>query len=123
MISLQLDHVADWLDDIEQAGARLDGLNFRISDAFRESKNRELRLKAVQQFRNKAAAMARALDAASYRIINIRAGAGSPPAPRMARAVMAMSADAPPALNSGESRLSVSVSGEIQLPEKSYSVQ
>jgi len=123
VVSQQLDQVADWLDDIEQAGARLDGLTFRISDALRESKTGELRLKAVQQFRNKAAAMARALDAASYRIINIRTAAGSPALPRMQRAVMAMSADAPPALNSGESRLSVRISGEIQLPEKAYSAQ
>lgn len=116
--------VPAWIEAIEQAGGHLDRLSFTVSEAASSTALETLNDQAVRQFRAKAAAMAGSLDAGSFRILNLRSDAMSPPQPVMQRGVMAMqSAEAAPALNSGESRLSVTVSGEILLPERTYPVK
>jgi len=122
--SKKLDAVPDWVDAIEKAGAHLDNLSFQMSDTSLKSAKKSLRLKAIQNFRVKARAMAMALDATSFRIAHLQTGS-QPPVYPMRRgvpemALMKVSEDAAPSLNAGEGKISVTVSGQIVLPEKDF---
>jgi len=121
--SQHLTAIPDWLDAIESAGAHLSGLSFRVSATVQAKLRESLTMKAIARFRSKARAMAKALDADSFRILSLNTQSISPQ-PRRYRAEMAMmakSADAPqPSLAAGENRVSVTVSGEITLPFKDY---
>ena len=122
VISHDLADVAELVDGIEKAGAHLDQLNFGISKNASETAMETLGMLAVQKFRNKAGVMAKALEAPSFRILQLRTDSRNPPAPVMQRGMMMSTAEAAPSLNSGESTLSVTVSGDILLPEKSFIV-
>lgn len=119
----RLDAVPDWLDGIERAGAHLDGLSFRASRQAQRAALDRLRMQAVSEFRAQAAVTAKALGASSYRILRLNTNA-MVPRPMMPMMAMARSENAPtPTLEAGESRLSVTVSGDILLPEKDYPVK
>jgi len=123
-ITHSLASVPEWVDGIERAGAHLNNLNFNVSEEKTETTLEKLRMQAVQTFRMRAASMSKALDAPSFRILNLRTDNRMPPSPVMQRSLMAMSpAESAPSFNAGESRLSVTVSGDILLPEKHYSAQ
>lgn len=116
-----LDAVPAWLDAIEKAGAHLSGLNYRVSGERRRRVMARLEVQAVRAFRERAAAMARALDAASYRIVRLSTGSAAPVPVFRKAAVMAMEAAAPPpALSPGQGRASVTVSGEIVVPARAF---
>jgi len=120
-ITHSLASVPEWVDGIERAGAHLNGLNFRVSEKKRETTLETLRMQAVQTFRMRAASMSKALDAPSFRILKLRTDNRMPPSPVMQRGVMAMSAaESAPSFNAGESQLSLTVSGDIMLPEKNF---
>jgi len=125
-VSMRLDAVPHWLDAIESAGANLSGLSFRVSAAVLEQAMVSLRQQAVCNFRSSAASMAKGLDAASFRIVHLNTGSRQPQ-PRVfgsEMAMMARSADAaPPALSAGENRISVTVSGDIELPFTDFPAQ
>jgi len=121
----RMDHVSDWLDAIEGAGAHLSGLNFRISDSASKQGQDALRLQAIASFRAKAAVIAHGLNAASFRIIRLNTSSASP-RPLVYRGEMAMMAKAAadaPALSAGEGKLSVTVSGEIEVPFTDFPAQ
>jgi predicted secreted protein len=123
--STQLDAVPDWLDAIEQAGAHMDGLTFCVSRQAQHAAQDRLRLQAVAEFRARAAATAKALGAVSFRILRLNTNAIMPRPilqPMMGMA-MAAKAQAEPALEGGQGRITVTVSGEILLPEKDYPVK
>ncbi|HXH64208.1 MAG TPA: SIMPL domain-containing protein [Mariprofundaceae bacterium] len=121
--STRLDAVPDWLDGIERAGAHLDGLVFRTSRQTENAAQDRLRLQAVSEFRARAAVTAKALGASSFRILHLNTNSQMP-GPVMPMMAMARAGNAPePALAAGESRLSVTVSGDILLPEKDYPVK
>ena len=123
-ITHSLASVPEWVDDIERAGAHLNGLNFNVSEKKTEATLEKLRMQAVQTFRLRAASMSKALDAPSFRILRLRTDNRMPPSPVMQRNLMAMSpAESAPSFNAGESRLSVTVSGDILLPEKNFTVR
>ncbi len=116
--------VPKWLDAIESAGAHLSNLNFRVSDAISKQAMESLRRQAIANFRSKAAGMAKGLDAESFRIIRLNTS-GQAPQPRIYRAEMAMMAkasadNAQPALSAGENKITVTVSGEIEVPFIDY---
>jgi len=123
--SKNLDEVPRWLDIIEHAGAKLQNLSFRISDALRRSSQETLRLQAIQQFRAKANTVAKALDAKSFYIRHLNTGNSYSPQPmyRGEMAMMSKSMDAAPALSSGDSRITVSVNGDIEVERHKFSVQ
>jgi len=124
LISSNLAAVPEWVDDIEKAGAHLNGLSFRVSDTSMKAAQNSLRLQAVQAFRQKALTLAKALDAPSFHIINLQTSQQRPIYPvRQSMAMMRKSAESLPSLNSGESKLSVTVSGNIALPFMSYAVK
>jgi len=123
--SKNLDEVARWLDMIEHAGAKLQGLSFRVSDAVRRETQEDLRIQAIHQFQTKANTVVNALGATYFQILHLNTGSSSP-VYRNERTYMVKSmavGDSIPALSSGESRISVSVSGDIEMEKKRFSVQ
>jgi len=126
IISRNLDAAANWINRIEKAGANLDNLNFRIAEDTMNTTTDSLRMQAIANFRSKAAHIANALDAKSFRISHLQTSNGTPNMPinrRPEMTMMKMSADIAPSLNAGEGKVSVTVSGNIQLPPKDYFVQ
>jgi predicted secreted protein len=125
--SSNLEAVADWVDAIEKVGAHLDSLNFQISEAALKTAREELRMQAVETFRIKAEMLAKSLDARSFRILHLQTGS-QPPVYPVRRAIpevamMRATSDSTPNLNASESKISISVSGQILLPEKDFRVQ
>jgi len=120
--SSKIDAVADWVDAIEKEGAHLDSLSFRISEAAMKPALERLQLQAVQAFRIKAANIAKSLDAPSFRIAKLQTGNQMPAYQRAQPEMMLMraSVDSAPSLNAGEGKISVTISGEIILPEMDF---
>ena len=116
--------VPHWLSAIETDGARIDGLHYRVSDATMAATKERLRLEAIHEFRQQAAMVAGALGVASFRIVSLTDNVEIPtPGPVRFMAV-AMNAPAPtPALDSGDSTVRVTVSGQIELPAKIYAAK
>jgi len=122
--SRNLDAVAGWVDAIEQAGAHLDRLAFGLSDQARSKALDTLRMQAVQLFRARAMEIAKALDASSFRILTLHSDPHRPPAPVLQHRALAMTAtEATPALHAGESRLSATLSGDILLPDRRFTLK
>lgn len=124
--SRDLDGVPGWLDAIEQAGAHLSGLSYRVSPAARRQAMRRLELDAERSFRRKAAALAAALDAPGFRLRRLNTREAMPvPVIRQAALMKASVAEAapPPSLAPGKGRVSVTVSGEIELPPHDFRVK
>jgi len=67
-----------------------------------------------------AGAIAKGLDAKSFRVIRLQTNTNRPVYPVRGLAMMASKAEAAPALSSGESKVSVTVSGEIEVPFKDF---
>ncbi len=124
--SQDLDAVPRWLDVIEKAGAKLQSLSFRISDGLRRTTQERLRLQAIKQFRSKSMTIAKALDAKAFHIRHLNTGSSYSPQPMYRGEMMmakSMAADAAaPALSSGDSRISVSVNGDIEVEEHTFRV-
>lgn len=122
--SKNLEDVPRWLDMIEHAGAKLQNLSFRISDTLRRNTEEQLRIQAIKQFRIKAATVSKALDATSFSIRHLNTGnAFTPPSVyRGEMAMMSKSRHATPALSSGDSRITVSVSGDIVVNQVKFKV-
>jgi predicted secreted protein len=121
--STGLDAVPGWLDAIERAGAHLQGLSFRVSRKAENAARDRLRMQAISEFRARATVTARALGAASFRILRLNTNAMMP-RPIQPMMAMARAEKAPePSLSAGQSRITVSVSGDILLPEKDYPVK
>ncbi len=116
------DTIAAWLAAIEKAGAQLDDLRYRISRKAREKATRKLELEAIRTFRDKAAGMSRAMDAADYRIIRLQVETQAP-APIMPRIAMMKASPAAPALSPGKGLATVTVRGEIELPPHRFSAK
>ena len=124
IIGSDVQAVVNWVEKIEKAGAYMQRLSFTVSEQRSRAATDSLRMQAIRTFRTKAAAMADALGATSFRIVSLHSDERQPPAPMVKRGVMALSAaESAPSMNSGESRLSVTVSGEILLPEKIFIVK
>jgi len=123
--SKNLGDVPRWLNIIEHAGAKLQNLSFRISDTLRRSTQEQLRIQAIQQFRIKAATVSKALDATSFSIRHLNTGNvfSPPPVYRGEMVMMSKSRDAAPALSSGDSRITVSVNGDIVVDQVKFKVR
>ncbi|WP_236075263.1 SIMPL domain-containing protein [Mariprofundus sp. EBB-1] len=119
IVSQHLDAVPGWLDAIEAEGANLSGLQFRISADTTKAVQDTLRLQAIASFRDKAAVIAKGLSAKTFRIIRLNTSSHAPQPVRyraeMAMMSKSMAADAP-SLSSGEGKVSVNVTGEIETP-------
>ncbi len=119
VVSKKLDAVPAWLDAIEAEGAHLSGLQFRLSAAASKQAQDRLRFQAIVLFRHKAATIAKGLSAKSFKIIRLSTSKHLPQPVRYSSemAMMAKSADmGATSLSSGEGKVSVTVTGEIETP-------
>lgn len=123
-----IDGVPGWLADVEAAGVKLTGLQFRVSDKLRRQVEERLRKEAIGDFRARAMNIAKGLSAASFRIIDMQTDSGGMPGPMRAVAMNEgyapmLPKQAAPSLAGGESRIQVSVSGTIETPFTSFPVK
>ncbi|WP_028455120.1 SIMPL domain-containing protein [Chitinilyticum litopenaei] len=97
---------------------QLESVNYSVSDE-RRSKTEDLLIEeGLRQFRQRAALLQKQLQGQGWKLLHVNVNTGGMPPPMpYARKAMAvgMAAEAAPPLESGESRLSVQVSGAIQI--------
>jgi len=117
-----LDDVSGWLGDIESKGAKLNHLQFGISESVRKKTEEQLKLEAIGSFREKAATIAKGLSAKSFKIIQMNTSGSAPVMAYQQERSYSMMASAPQ-MSAGESKISVSVSGTIEVPFKNFPVQ
>ncbi|MDP1775332.1 MAG: SIMPL domain-containing protein [Moraxellaceae bacterium] len=103
-----------------QQGLQLQHIDFAVSEESRKAIEKTLTTQAITAFREKADTVRSAWGAKSYQLVkmNLNSGYGGQPRPPMMMSAMKM-ADAESApvqdMAAGESRLTLSVSGTIQL--------
>jgi predicted secreted protein len=99
-----------------QARLQLVSFDFSVSEERRRKVQEELVSEALAAFRARAALVARGLGASGYALDDVSVETGSPgyPMPRM-RMEMAAADMAPPAVEAGTSRVSVTVQGSVVL--------
>lgn len=110
--------IAELLARLQQIRLALGNVSQSPAAATRQTVETAVTRDAIKAFESRAAVVAETLGK-SYRIkrLNIQQGGGMPPQP-MLRASMAMAADAAPVpLESGESLITTTVSGEIELAD------
>lgn len=101
-----------------QARLQLRGMGFFPSDARRREAEEAVTLEALAAFRARAERVREALGFAGWRLVELSIGAGGepPPQPRYGRTMMAEAAmAAPPALEAGESEVSITLHATIEL--------
>lgn len=101
-----------------QSRLQVNGMSFSVSDEKRTAVENRLISQALDAFKARATIVVGNLKASGYRIVDINIGTASkrPPVPYPVRAMAApMSAESRVAAESGESDISVSVSGTIEL--------
>ncbi|MFQ5355919.1 MAG: SIMPL domain-containing protein [Mariprofundaceae bacterium] len=123
IVSEDLDAVAAWLGDIESIGVELQGIQYGVSSKARRKAANRLRLQAISGFRAKARLVAGALDASTFRIINLRTSSPKLPRPAPFRAMSMTAEKAQPALSVGESHLVIEVSGSIEVPFRDFKAE
>jgi predicted secreted protein len=98
---------------------QLQGLNFVVSEETRQAAEKKLTTDAIAAFREKADAVRVAWGAKSYSLVQMNLGSsgGGGGYPRPPMVMMMKMADAAPAaeMAGGDSRISVNVSGSIEL--------
>lgn len=98
---------------------QLAGIRYGVSDESRKAAEDGLITESIKAFRQRAELIQRGMDGAGWRTVNMNVNTQSfePPMPRPMMMKAAMSADnaAPPPVEGGESKVSVTVSGSIQV--------
>ncbi|WP_432720074.1 SIMPL domain-containing protein [Jeongeupia wiesaeckerbachi] len=104
-------------------GMQLADVRYGVSEQRRDQVENELIEESLKAFRQRADLVRRNLDGSGFKVINVNVDTGQsvqPPMP-MYKSARAMSADAvgaaPPMLEGGDSRVSVTVSGSIQVQQ------
>jgi predicted secreted protein len=101
-----------------QAGMQLAGVSFAVSSELRRQTENELITEAVAAFRARADIVRQSLSARSYKIrrIALNTGGFAPqPRPYMAARALSSAEVAPPPLEGGQSTVTVSASGAIEV--------
>lgn len=105
-----------------QARLQMQSMQFSVSAAVRDAVEDELIVEALGAFRQRAALIARSLEASGYALLDVNVNsAGRPPVmPLRMESVARVNAAsvAPPAVEQGSSRMSVQVDGSIRLLRK-----
>ena len=119
----ELEAVSGWLGDIEATGAKLNHLQFKVSDAVYEKIEERLKLEAIASFRTKAETIAKGLSGKNFRIIQLNTSGSAPVmAYRQEKSYSLMSSSAPQ-MSAGESTIKVNVSGTIEVPFRNFPVR
>jgi len=117
-----LEDVSNWLGDIEAKGAKLNQLQFKVSNAAYKKIEERLELEAIAAFRSKAAIIAKGLSGKSFKIIQLNTSGSAPvTAYRQEKSYSMMSSA--PQMSAGESTIKVNVSGTIEVPFKNFPVK
>lgn len=124
--STELDQVTRWLDMIENAGAKLQALSFRVSDELQRITEDKLRLQAIASFRDKAAAITQSLGAKYFSVLSLNT-TNAPPIQPMRRemgymAEAMVSSVTAPVLAAGDGKIVVRVDGQIEVEKRKYLV-
>jgi predicted secreted protein len=103
-----------------QANMQLGDMRFGMASATREKVESELIDEAVKAFHSRADLLRKSLGDKNYKLVNLTLntqGSGLQPVPRVfAMKAQAMAADvAPPPMEGGQSEVSVSVNGTVQM--------
>lgn len=117
-----LEAVSGWLGDIEATGAKLNHLQFKVSDTAHKRIEERLKLEAIASFRSKAATIAKGLSGKSFKIIQLNTSGSAPVMAYRQEKSYSMISSAPQ-LSAGESTIKVNVSGTIEVPFKSFPVK
>lgn len=113
-------------DQVSKAIGELEGLatiksmGFEISKQRRDAVQDRLIKEAIKAFKQRAELVRAQMEAGSYRLVNMQINTGgNAPAPVFARQqMMRMAADSAPVVQSGTSKVSVSISGVIELSQR-----
>lgn len=102
-----------------QKELKIISMGFEVSQPVRQKEEQQLTVTALNQFKDRALLIQKTMGASGYQIVNININTGSQRPPfrhKMMRAEMAMAADSlGPAVEGGNSTISVNISGQIQL--------
>ena len=121
----ELEAVSGWLADIEATGAKLNHLQFKVSDAAYKKIEARLKLEAIASFRSRAATIAKGLSGKSFKIIQLNTSGSAPVMAYKQERSYSLSSmvSQAPQLSAGESTIKVNVSGTIEVPFKSFPAQ
>ncbi|SMC25233.1 Predicted secreted protein [Andreprevotia lacus DSM 23236] len=102
-------------------GLQLADVRYGVSEQQRDQVENELIEESLKAFRQRADLIRKTMAGQSWKVVNINVNTGPAPQPvpvmqRTFKAA-AMAADSAPALEGGESRVSVSVNGSVQINE------
>ncbi len=123
IVSSELDEVADWLEVIEDKGALLNGLHYRLSRETSKKALDKLRLQAIESFQKEAKVMTRGIHGKSFKILHLNSSSPNQRPQQMEMPVMYRSnkaQDTAPSLSAGESHLSITVHGDIEVPFQDF---
>lgn len=121
VVSTKLDAVPSWLHVIETQGAHLDSLTFRISNQTSKKALKQLRIDAIQSFKEQAQLLTQSIGGKSFRIIQLHASNQNPRPQQLERfALSDATQTTAPSLSSGEGNLRVTVTGVIEVPFRDY---
>lgn len=102
-----------------QERLQLNGISFSVAPDTRQKLEDSLTTEAIASFRTRADTIRKAWNAKDYKLVqmSLGTGGGGQPQPLMMRAAKAMDAESVPASEfaGGETRLTVNVSGSIEL--------
>ncbi|GAA6152404.1 SIMPL domain-containing protein [Pseudoteredinibacter isoporae] len=117
--SADFDALGDVLTKLQER-LKMESMRFTTKDDTRDSVQDDLTVKALSAFKHKAKLIQKAMEAKSYRIVNMsvdQQGHYNPPVSyaRAEMKSMSMSDVAPVAMEAGESTISTQVRGSIQL--------
>lgn len=100
-----------------QERLKISSMNFTVSDELREVVENRLITEALEAFKARARIVSENLQARQYRIVSLNIGSSAqvPPIRYQPRMAMTAEADTAVATESGESEVSVSVNGTIEL--------
>lgn len=101
-----------------QSRLNLQGMSFSVSPEAREVRENQLIAEALAAFEKRAKLVAESLKRQNYKLVELHVGSeGQAPPPRFAaRAMMAEAAAvAAPAMEAGESKLTVTINGTVEL--------
>lgn len=101
-----------------QSFMTLDGLNFGVSDKTKKAMEKDLKRELIQNFNNEAKSTAQAFGAKNYKLVKVNlSGGGNYYIPPVARTMdaQAKAVAAAPELSGGDSQITYSASGSIEL--------
>ena len=116
----QRNNLADLVGEL-QSFMKLDGMYFLVSDEKRKKTEDELIVKAIEDFNHRATIITNAQKKKLYSLVQMNINTGNQPIDNYSvareKTYMSVKSSAPPPIEAGKQKITVSVSGTIQLKE------